>query len=71
MIHWIKCTDALPPMFEEVLVWIDGKRGAAWSNNYPVVAHLSTDYNFWNDLRNMDEPLVGVVAWAKINKPEF
>jgi hypothetical protein len=71
MLNWIKCVNELPPRFEEVLVWVDDKRGAGWSNNYPVVAYLSVDYNFWSNDRNSDEPLVGVVAWAKINKPEF
>lgn len=70
MIKWIKCVDEMPPTMEEVLVWIDGKRSAAWSNNYPRVAYLSTDYNFYEGLHYSDY-LVGVVAWARINKPEF
>lgn len=62
MIVWIKCTDYLPPMYEDVLVWMGGQ-GAD-------VAYITKDYNFYADTGD-GEYLVGVAAWARINKPEF
>lgn len=71
MIEWIKCVDEMPQIMEEVLVWVDGKRSPSWSNNFALVAYLSTDYKFYEQQHISDWSLIGVVAWARINKPEF
>jgi hypothetical protein len=61
MLDWIKCADALPPVFEDVVIW---------SSDLPVVAYLNSAY-FFDDGSGFPIPVHDVVAWAKINKPEF
>lgn len=67
--EWNSVKDKLPPPInEEVLVWVDGHRSSAWSNNHAVVACLGADskwYSFYGGYA-----LAGiVVAWMPLPKP--
>jgi hypothetical protein len=66
--NWINIKDKLPERGKEVLVWIDGHRNPAWSNNYALVVWLDEQGNFWEE-RHISKPLVGVIYWAEIEKP--
>jgi hypothetical protein len=67
--RWYNLADKTPPELEEVLVWIDGHRGAGWRNNHALVAYLSRGH-FWEERHPNKEPLVGVIKWAKISIPK-
>lgn len=49
-------------------MWIDGHRGPAWSNNYPLVAYLESDGEWYEERHFHDGPLVGVVAWKPLSR---
>jgi hypothetical protein len=54
----------------EVLVWINGKRGAAWKNNHALVAYMAPTGEWFEERHRSQEPLIGVVAWVPINEPD-
>lgn len=65
--QWIACEERLPEAGVEVLVRVDGKRGAAWSNSYMLVAFLSAYGRLWLEERHHDAlPLVGVTHWMPL-----
>jgi len=66
---WHDITESKPPSGEEVLVWIDGHRSAAWRNNYALVAYYENG-DFWEERHHSQYPLVGVMKWAKIPTPK-
>jgi len=66
--NWINCKEKLPPIGEEVLVWVDGHRGPAWKNNHALVAYRNTNGN-WYEERHHDHPLYGVLKWTEIIEP--
>jgi hypothetical protein len=68
---WIRVEDALPEPFEEVLVWIDGHRGAGWENNHALVAYRNEDGQWKQERHPNADGLVGVLAWKVITQPEF
>lgn len=65
---WYKVEEDLPPYGEEVLVWVDGHRGASWSNNYAVVAYRSNTNGKFYEERHGNE-VIGVVKWARFSIP--
>lgn len=65
---WIDIKTKKPDSHKEVLVWIDGHRGPSWSNNYPLVAYMESDGNFYEE-RHFDKPIIGVLFWSEIEIP--
>ena len=66
---WNDIKQALPPLETEVLVWVNGHRGPAWANNYALVAYRHPDGNFYQERHPYAEPIVGVLYWREIEKP--
>ena len=66
--NWTSVEDALPETFTEVLVRIDGHRGAAWSNNYHLVAFLSESGKWWEE-RHGARPIARVTHWMPLPEP--
>ena len=68
--EWIKCSERMPEPGVEVLVWIDGHRGPAWSNNHALVAYRSAISGHWLQERHeRSEPLIGVTHWMPLPEP--
>lgn len=63
---WINIKKKQPKLEEEVLVWVDGHRGPAWSNNYALVAYMSPNGNFYEETSGNE--VVGVTHWQKLPK---
>ena len=66
---WIPYPAFSPEPFEEVVVWIDGHRGPSWRNNHALVAYLDRDGFWWEERHPSQEPLSGVLLWARIRLP--
>ena len=64
---WTNIKDKKPELAKEVLVWVDGHRGPAWSNNYALVAYLSPNGNFYEE-RHTQEPIIGITHWKPLPK---
>jgi hypothetical protein len=64
---WINIKEKLPEIHKEVLVWVDGHRRPAWSNNYALVAYMESDGVFWEEMH--DEIVIGVTHWMEYQKP--
>ena len=67
---WKSVDDELPPIYEEVLVWIDGHRGAAWSNNYALVAYRTKSNGWFEERHPRRDAVVGVTHWARFDPPK-
>lgn len=65
---WIDVKERLPEPFEEVCVWVNGKRGANWRDNHHLVAYMSLTGKFWEERHPSDDPLP-VVAWQPLPPP--
>jgi hypothetical protein len=68
--EWQRVADGLPPVGEEVLVWIDGHRGPAWRNNHALVAYRESNGGWYQERHREAPPLVGVIYWKYIDIPE-
>lgn len=68
--NWINVMEELPPVMEEVLVWVDGHRGPAWRNNHALVAYRDEKGRWFEERHHNYEPLVGVTKWTRIEIPE-
>lgn len=66
---WNDIKQSTPPLETEVLVWVDGHRGPAWANNYALVAYLHPNGKFYQERHPYAEPIVGVLYWREIEKP--
>lgn len=67
--EWHDIKEVLPPIGEEVLVWIDGHRGPAWRNNHALVAFRGENGNFYEERHISDGPLIGIIKWQRIVIP--
>ena len=67
--NWINVLDDLPEPYTEVLVLIDGKRGALWTNNHCLVAYLNQKGEWLQERCDDEEPLIGVISWSYIEYP--
>ncbi len=65
---WNILKEQKPEVGKEVLVWIDGHRGPAWSNNYALVAYMESNGEFYEE-RHVGDPLIGVLFWQEILPP--
>ena len=65
--EWKNYPENKPQYNEEVLVWVDGKRGPSWSNNYPLVAYFSTNNKFYEERH--DTEVIGVIKFCRIEIP--
>jgi hypothetical protein len=65
--NWNKIEDQLPEPFVEVLVIIDGYRSPQWGNNYPLVAYMNSDKEFFEERHPTIAPLSGVIKWSYID----
>lgn len=62
--QWTRLQDGLPGPGIEVLVWVDGHRGPAWSNHYALVAYVDVGGRWWEERHSL--PLDGVEAWMPL-----
>lgn len=69
-IQWFSTDDHLPPIDEEVLLWIEGHRGPAWRNSYALVGYRNWNNKYIQERHPRAEPIVGVVKWAYITVPK-
>lgn len=67
---WKSVKKELPKPYKEVLVWVDGHRSPAWSNNYALVAYLNDFGHFRQERHRSAEPIHGVLFWKEIEKPK-
>lgn len=68
MNDWIPVLETLPPIGEEVFLWINGHRSPSFTNNYPAVGYLWYDGTF---LTYDNEVLIGITHWKKITAPNL
>jgi len=66
---WINITNSQPEPFKEVLVWIDGKRGASWRNNHALVAYMNENGQWVQERHPDSDPLRDVLYWMEIPLP--
>jgi len=66
---WFDIKECLPPMGEEVLVWVDGHRGSSWRNNYALVCYRSSYNGMFYEERHDGVPVTGILYWAEIEPP--
>lgn len=69
--NWNPFPDTKPDLYEEVLVYVDGHRGPSWSNNYCLVAYLNENGEWRQERHGEAEPIVGVIQWGFIDKPNL
>lgn len=62
---WKSVKESPPDLMTEVLVLIDSHRGPSWTNSIHLVAYLSDDGKFYEQMRPY-KPLNGVIGWTEI-----
>lgn len=63
---WIDIKKQKPKPLQEVLVWVNGHRGPAWSNNYALVAFMLSNGEFFEERHNTE--VIGVTHWKTFAK---
>ena len=66
---WFNLEVSKPEPYEEVLVWVDGKRSASWRNNYALVAYMNDRGDWLQERHQSSEPIQGVLYWQPISLP--
>lgn len=66
---WVNPELSKPEPYEEVLVWVEGKRSAGWRNNYALVAYINDQGDWLQERHPASEPIQGVLYWQPISLP--